>query len=100
MQKLFDYFSEVKMAERNGYSANIKLEDWLFLELLGLIAIVPVVGTIIFLILYGVLGFKKETADSMSSFIKLNLIISLIIFAAVFVIGAFIGGLSALFGLL
>lgn len=75
---MFRYFSEQNLAAQNGQSAAITMKNWLLLILLGFLAIIPVAGALVFLVLYISLAFKQETALSISNYIKANLLVSLI----------------------
>ena len=72
-------FSEQKLSRDNGLSAAITIKDWLKLNCVGLFSLIPVVGTIVYLVVYLVIGFSEKTAISIKNNIKANLIWSLII---------------------
>ena len=91
---MFHYFSNQNLSERNGVSATISMGNWFLLMLLGLVTIIPVIGVIVYLVLYIMLGVKKTTAPSLANYIKLYLIFAAIM--SVFVIIIFvIGGIGA-----
>lgn len=75
---MFKYFSDEQLSLKNGQSATISTVNWLALELLSLLNFIPLVGTIVWLILYILLCVKGTTAPSIRSYIKLSLILALI----------------------
>ena len=75
---MFKCFSNEQLSLKNGQSATISTLNWLALEVLSLLNIIPVVGTIIWLFLYVVLCTKGTTAPSIRRYIKLKLILTLI----------------------
>lgn len=72
-------FSEQKMSENNGLSATVTIKDWLKLNCVSLLSLIPFVGPIVYLVLYFVIGFSDKTAISIKNNIKANIIWSLII---------------------
>lgn len=75
---------------KNGGSATMIVKDWMKLDCVMLLSVVPIIGTIAAIIIYVVLGFHRDTATSIKSRIQANLvwlliflIISLIIAIAV-----------------
>jgi len=75
---MFRYFSNEQLSERNGMSATITMQTWLFFFLLSLLNIIPIIGTIAWLVVYLVIGFSSETAPSLRNYIKLQIIVSVV----------------------
>ncbi|MCL1796726.1 MAG: hypothetical protein FWG24_00130 [Eggerthellaceae bacterium] len=67
-------FNESKLAPTNGSSATISIKDWLLLDLLLLLNIIPIIGSIACLVIYLIIGFGKETAPSMKNRVIMTLI--------------------------
>lgn len=86
---MFHYFSNERLSEKNGESATITALNWLALEALSLLSLIPYAGVIVFLILYIIIGVKATTAPSIRSYIKLNLIVSAIVVVIAIIIGVF-----------
>lgn len=76
---MFHYFSNDYLSEKNGESATISLKNWFALWAISLVNLIPVVGLIVFIILYLKLGLKPTTAPSIRNYIKLCLIFTGII---------------------
>lgn len=67
---------------KNGGSASVIVKDWLKLDCVMLLSIVPIIGTIAAIVIYIILAFHQSTAVSIKSRIQANLVwmlISLII---------------------
>lgn len=77
-------FNEGDMRVENGLSAAVKVSDWIKLMCLSLLALIPVVGTIVYLILYLYLAFSQHTAESIKNYLKASLIVGAV--SLVFVI--------------
>lgn len=75
---MFKYFADDNLTFQDGASATISMKTWLFLHLLGLFNLIPIVGTIVWLIIYICIGFRADTAPSIQNFIKLQVIFSVI----------------------
>lgn len=93
-------FNNAKLSEKNGTSATVSIWDWILLDLLSIINIVPIIGTIVWLIIYAVIAFGSKTSPSMKNRILANLawfVIGLIIFLVyLFALGG-MAALSSLF---
>lgn len=91
-------FKEQELQQKNGMSAAITIKDWIFLMLISLLNLIPFVGFIVYLVLYIVIGFSKDTAVSISNYIKANLVVAAIIMVVsiilIFVLGISIGPLA------
>ena len=94
------FLSESRLANKNGLGAIISTKDWFTtFGIAFLINLIPFVGPLGSIIYYIVLLCRKETAASIRSYIKCQLIISCIIFAITVllviiflsIIGAWIG---------
>lgn len=72
-------FDNDKLAQKNGTSATIRMSDWLKLALMSLIACVPILGTIVYLVLILMIAFGGNTAPSIKNYVLLQLIISAIV---------------------
>lgn len=80
-------FDNTKLAQSNGTSATIRIIDWFKLSLLSLIAVIPVIGTIVYLVLILKIAFGGNTAPSIKNYVLFQLIVSaivLLIFALAF----------------
>jgi len=84
-------FKEQKLSGNNGNSAAVKVKDWMLLDCLALLNLIPIVGTIVYLVIILIIGFGSKTAVSVKSRIKAALI-----WAAIWLVVAFI--LSYFFG--
>lgn len=59
---------------KNGGSATVIIKDWLKLDCVMLLSVIPIIGTIAAIIIYIVLGFHRNTAISIKSRIQANLV--------------------------
>lgn len=71
---------EDRLWNENGSAAKITVKDWLKIDCIMLLSIIPVLGTIAAIIIYIVLAFDKSTAISIKNRIKADLIWMLIFF--------------------
>lgn len=60
-------FDETKLAAENGTSSTIKIKDWLLLDCIGLLNIIPILGSIAALVLYLIIAFSSGTSPSMKN---------------------------------
>lgn len=60
-------FDESQLASKNGVSATITIKDWLLLDCIGLLNVIPIIGSIVALILYLVIAFGSTTSVSMKN---------------------------------
>jgi len=67
-------FRQDEIAQENGQSATIGIKQWLVLDLVSLLNIIPIVGSIAALIIYIVIAVRNDTAPSMKSRIIMSLI--------------------------
>lgn len=93
---MFKWFSDEEVSARNGCSATIGMKEWLAIWALNFVSVIPIIGFIVYLIIFIKLGWGEGTAPSLANQIKLNLIISLIVALVVIlaVVTGVIGGLS------
>ena len=71
-------FKEKEMAEKNGFSASVRLSDWIKLDCIGFLHLIPLVGSIAVIVIYVVLAFSDDVSESVKSRIKANLIWSVV----------------------
>lgn len=74
-------FENEKLANENGMSATVGIKQWLLLDLVSLLNIIPILGSVAAIIIYIVIAASDKTAPSM----KYRIIMSLI-WAAVFIV--------------
>ena len=60
-------FSENKMARVNGTSATMKLGDWLKVDCLSLLSLIPCIGTIAYFVILCILTFSSKTNKSLKA---------------------------------
>lgn len=72
-------FDNTKLAQSNGTSATIRIIDWFKLSLLSLIAVIPIIGTIVYLVLILKIAFGGNTAPSIKNYVLFQLIVSAIV---------------------
>lgn len=95
---MFSWFSNEAVSARNGVSGTLGMKEWFAVWALNLVSIIPVVGFIVYLIVFIKLGWGKDIAPSLANQVKLNLIISLVTLAiAVIVVSTCVAGGVALF---
>lgn len=76
---MFYYFSNENLSYNNGTSATISILNWFLLHLLSLINMIPILGFIVWVVLYLMIGFRRETAPSIRNYIKFQVIIAAIV---------------------
>ena len=79
-------FSENKSLRKNGMSARVTLGDWLRLDCLSFLCLIPVLGTIAYLVIYFIIAFSGKTAASIKTRVQANLIWSAIVLAVYIVL--------------
>ena len=79
-------FSENKMLRKNGMSARVTLSDWLKLDCLGFLCLIPFLGTIAYLVIYFIIAFSGKTAASVKTRVQANLIWSVVVLFIYFVL--------------
>lgn len=62
------------LSYKNGDSATVDVVDWLLLDVIGLLNIIPIVGTVVCLVLYIVIAANRETAPSVQNRIIVSFI--------------------------
>lgn len=63
------FFNDEKLAFKNGDSSTLSVGDWFLFSLLGLLNLVPIAGTIAYVVLLVVIAVNKETAPTLKNFI-------------------------------
>ncbi len=94
-------FSENKMSRLNGRSATMKITDWLKYDCLSLLCLIPIFGSIAYLVIYIVLLCSDKTNKCLKSRMLASLIwtgIAVAIWVIVFVLLISIGMFGALGG--
>ena len=74
-------FGEQALSHQNGKSATVGIREWLLLDCLSLLNIIPIVGSIAYIVIILVIGFGSSSAVSMK-----NRIIASLIWIAIWVI--------------
>ena len=100
-------FSENKMARVNGTSATMKLGDWMKVDCLSLLSLIPCIGTIAYFVILCILTFSSKTNKSLKARYQASLIwaaigigVYLLIFLFVFVVlGVSMGELASEFSM-
>lgn len=62
------------LSYKNGDSATVSIGDWLLLDAIGLLNVIPIVGTVACLVLYIIIAANRETAPSVQNRIIVSLI--------------------------
>lgn len=62
----------------NGPSASITTKDWMKLDCIQFLSIIPVLGTIAAIVIYIILALNNETPKSMKTRLRANIIWALI----------------------
>ena len=65
-------FRQDEIAQENGQSATVGIKQWLVLDLVSLLNIIPIIGSIAALIIYIIIAVRNDTAPSMKSRIIIN----------------------------
>jgi len=71
-------FSENKSLRKNGMSARITLGDWIKFDCLSFLSLIPIIGTIAYLVIYFIIAFSPKTAASIKTRAQASLIWSLV----------------------
>lgn len=67
-------FDQSQLAMKNGSSATVSIKDWLLLDCLMFLNLIPIVGSIAVIVIYCVIGFGNTAAPSMRARILASLI--------------------------
>lgn len=67
-------FDESRLASENGVSSTVKIKDWILLDLLSFLNIIPIVGSIAYIVILCVIGFGSKSAISMKNRVIASLI--------------------------
>lgn len=62
------------LSYKNGDSATVGIGDWLLLDAIGFLNLIPIVGTVACLVLYIIIAASRETAPSVQNRIIVSLI--------------------------
>lgn len=89
-------FDESKLAANNGVSSTVSMKDWILFDLIGFLNIIPIIGSIISLIIYLVIGFGSSSSHSMRNRVRASLmwVVIWVIVALVYLF--LLGGLAVL----
>ena len=71
------------------------MQTWFLFFLLSLLNIIPIIGTIAWLVIYLIIGFSAETAPSLRKYIKLQIIVSVAVLLFCGILCAFAYGVFA-----
>ena len=67
-------FKEKELAEKNGMTAYVRLLDWIKLDCISFLNLIPFIGSIAAIVIYLILAFSSDVSESVKSRIKANLI--------------------------
>lgn len=81
-------FDEAQIAEENGSSATVSLKQWLLLDCVMFLNIIPVIGSVAALVIYLILAFGNRAAPSIRYRIMASLIWCVIAFVLVIILTA------------
>ncbi len=95
-------FNENRMARINGTSASVKISDWLKVDCLSFLTLIPCIGSIAYIVIYCILAFSSKTNKSMKARYQASLIwaaiglgLYLVIFIVLFgILGLTLGELA------
>jgi len=90
-------FDESKLQMKNGVNAHVKIGDWMLVDCIGFLNIIPIVGSIAVLVIYLILAFGSKTAGPIKTRMQANFVwaaIILGIYIVLFIILAATGMLS------
>jgi len=90
-------FSEQKLAYQNGVSATVSIKDWLLLDCLSLLNLIPILGSIVYLVLILMIGLGSTSARSMRNRVIASLIWMIVWTVIGVIIAIFFGGALAAF---
>lgn len=82
---MFGWLSNDAVSARNGVSGTLGMKEWFAVWALNLVSMIPIIGLIVYLIIFIKLGWGKNTAPSLANQIKFNLLMSIIVLALVIV---------------
>lgn len=82
-----NFIFEEQLIEENGTSARITISDWIKLDCIKFLSVIPVLGTIAAIIIYVILSNRNETPKSMQSRIRADIIWALIALIITIIIG-------------
>lgn len=88
-------FDETKLADENGTSAAVSVKNWLVLDCIQFLNIIPIIGTIAALVILLIIAFGGKSAVSVKNRIIADLIWLVIAIVAFFFFTMF-GGMALL----
>jgi len=92
-------FDEQRLAPQNGVSATVSIKDWIILDCIGFLNLIPILGNIAYIIIILVIAFGGSTAISLKNRVLATLIWVAIGIVISIVVTIFFGGaLLATFG--
>ena len=60
-------FNENKLSRKNGQSATVKIGDWMKADCFGFLNLIPIFGSIAYIVILFYLAFSSKTAKSMKN---------------------------------
>ena len=84
-------FDESRLGPQNGGSATVSIKDWFLLDCLGFLNLIPIAGSIAYIIIILVIGFGSKTAISLKNRVLMNLIWAVIGIAVSIVVSIIFG---------
>lgn len=69
-------FDEVSLSVKNGQSATVSKTDWIKLALLSLLNVIPIVGSIAYLVVLIVLAANHDVAPSVRNYVVAGFIVA------------------------
>ncbi|MCL2806916.1 MAG: hypothetical protein FWD27_01920 [Coriobacteriia bacterium] len=84
-------FKEQKLSGQNGNSATVSIKNWLLLDCLAFLNLIPIIGSVAYIVIILIIGFGTKTAISLK-----NRVIAALIWAGIWIVLTFI--FSLLFG--
>ncbi|MEG0217934.1 MAG: hypothetical protein RR655_06415, partial [Raoultibacter sp.] len=67
-------FDETQLAPQNGTSATITIKEWLLLDCVSLLNLIPILGSIACIVIYAIIAFGSSTAISMKNRVLASLV--------------------------
>jgi len=87
-------FDETKLAAQNGVSSTVSIKDWLLLDCIAFLNLIPVLGSIAAIIIYLIIAFGSSTSLSMKNRVLAS-IVWIVIWIIITLIFLFVfGGLA------
>ncbi len=67
-------FNEGKLLAQNGTSATVRVKDWLLLDCIALLNLIPILGSIACIVIYLIIAFGSSSAVSLKNRVLASLI--------------------------